>query len=148
MPELLDAEIKRQIMDVFSRLSGPVAILFFGSRSQNCEMCEQTLQLLTEVALLSPLLSLEIYDIDEHKDLAERFHVTKVPGFVLAAKENADYLDFGVRFAGIPAGHEFSALIHDIVLVSDRDSGLSPATREFLKGLREPVFLEVFTTPT
>ena len=56
--------------------------------------------------------------------------------------------DYGVRFAGIPSGHEFSTLIHDLILVSGRDSGLSPETRAFLKGLEKPVHLQVFVTPT
>jgi alkyl hydroperoxide reductase subunit AhpF len=53
-----------------------------------------------------------------------------------------------VRYAGIPSGHEFSSLIQDLILVSGRDSGLSEQTREYLAGLKEPVHLQVFVTPT
>jgi alkyl hydroperoxide reductase subunit AhpF len=53
-----------------------------------------------------------------------------------------------VLYSGIPAGHEFGSLIHDLVLVSGRDSGLSQKARNFLAGLRKPVHLQVFVTPT
>jgi len=53
-----------------------------------------------------------------------------------------------VRLAGIPSGHEFTSFIQDIILVSGRDSGLNPQTREFLKGLEKPILLQVHVTPT
>jgi glutaredoxin-like protein len=57
-------------------------------------------------------------------------------------------LDYGVRLAGIPSGHEFSSLIQDLILVSGRDSGLSAETRKALDDLDKPVLLQVFVTPT
>jgi len=70
------------------------------------------------------------------------------PGIVIAGNEGGQITDFGVRMAGIPSGHEFSSLIQDLLLVSGRDSGLSPQTREMLKSVTEPVLLQVFVTPT
>jgi len=57
-------------------------------------------------------------------------------------------MDYGIQYSGIPSGHEFSTLINDILLVSGRDSGLSPQTREFLQKLDKPVHFQVFVTPT
>jgi glutaredoxin-like protein len=57
-------------------------------------------------------------------------------------------MDYGVRFAGIPSGHEFSSLIEGLILVSGRDSGLSGEIRKQLRGLKNPVLLQVFVTPT
>jgi glutaredoxin-like protein len=67
---------------------------------------------------------------------------------VIAGVDGGQVLDYGVRFAGVPSGHEFSSLIQDLILVSGRDSGLNPQTREFLGGLEKPVLLQVFVTPT
>jgi glutaredoxin-like protein len=147
MAELLNQSIKDQIRDVFAKLQEPVALLFFGEK-QDCDYCGETRQLLEEVVGLSDKLSLQVYDRSEQADIAAQYNVDKVPGLVIAAKDGDAITDYGVRFAGIPAGHEFSSLIQDIVLVSGRDSGLSPQTREFLKGLGKPVHLMVFTTPT
>jgi glutaredoxin-like protein len=67
---------------------------------------------------------------------------------VIAGVDGDQILDYGVRFAGIPSGHEFSSFIHDLILVSGRDSGLSAKAREYLKALDQPVLLQVFVTPT
>ena len=148
MQKMLDANIQKQVRDVFKEMQQPVAVLFFGSSTQDCELCEQTRQLMEEIIPLSEKLSLEVYDLEKDAEIAAKFHVDKAPGIVLAGKGEAELVDFGVRYAGIPAGHEFSSFIHDLVLVSKRDSGLSQETRDFLSSLKEPVSLQVFVTPT
>jgi glutaredoxin-like protein len=147
MAQLLNDDINQQIREVFEGLKGPVHIMFFGSKT-NCAYCDDTRQLVEEVVALSDLLSIEIYDMEADADLAAKYNVDKAPGVVIAAKEGEQVTDFGVRLAGIPSGHEFTSLIQDILLVSNRDSGLNPQTREFLKGLDKPILLQVFVTPT
>jgi glutaredoxin-like protein len=147
MAQLLNDDITKQIREVFEGLKNPVHIMFFGSQT-NCDYCDDTRQLVEEVAALSDLLSIEIYDMEADADLAAKYNVDKAPGVVIAAKEGQQVTDFGVRLAGIPSGHEFTSLIQDILLVSNRDSGLNPQTREFLKGLDKPILLQVFVTPT
>jgi len=147
MAQLLNDDIIRQIREVFDGLKNPVHIMFFGSK-ENCDYCDDTRQLVEEVAAVSDLLSIETYDMNADADLAAKYNVDKAPGLVIAAKERDQITDFGVRLAGIPSGHEFTSLIQDIVLVSNRDSGLNPQTREFLKGLDKPILLQVFVTPT
>ena len=100
------------------------------------------------MADISPKLSLKHYDIDDDAALAQQFNVDKTPGLVIAGRDGDRIVDYGVRLAGIPSGHEFSTLVHDLVLVSNRDSGLDEKTRKFLSGLTEPVLLQVFVTPT
>jgi glutaredoxin-like protein len=144
---LLNDEIKDQIKQAFAHLDHPVEVIFFG-RQEDCEYCDQTMQLVEEVAVLSNLIQVTQYDIDSDKDMAETYHVDKAPGLVIAAREDGKLIDYGVRFAGVPSGHEFSSLIQDIILVSGRDSKLSQNTRDMLSELKEPVSLQVFVTPT
>jgi alkyl hydroperoxide reductase subunit AhpF len=144
---LLNEDISAQVREIFARLETPVELLFFG-REAGCETCADTRQLVEEVAALSDLLSLSVYDLEQDAGVASQYGVDKAPGLVLAAREDGRLVDYGIRFAGIPSGNEFGTLIHDIVLVSSRDSGLGPQTRDFLKGLTRPVLLQVFVTPT
>ena len=81
-------------------------------------------------------------------EVAENYNVSLTPGLVIAAESDDGPVDYGIRYAGIPSGHEFSSLIQDLLLVSGRDSGLNEQTREFLANLKEPVYLQVFVTPT
>ena len=145
--QLLNDDIKKQVRDVFVQLKNPVQVLFFGDK-ENCQYCDDTLTLVQEVVELSEKLSLVVYDIHEDAAAASQYRVDKTPGLVLTGLEGEQVLDFGIRYAGIPSGHEFSSLVHDLVLVSGRDSGLSSKTREFLKKLEKPVHLQVFVTPT
>jgi glutaredoxin-like protein len=147
MERLLNENIVSQIRDAFENLNHPVEVIFFGSKN-NCDYCDDTRQLLEEVVAISDKLSLSLYDMEADADVAKHFNVDKAPGIVIAAKEGTQVTDYGVRMAGIPSGHEFSSLIQDLILVSGRDSGLNPQTREMLKSLTKPVLLQVFVTPT
>lgn len=147
MAQLLNDDIIKQIQEVFSDLKNPVHLMFFGSK-HDCPYCDDTRQLVEEVAAISDMLSIAVYDMEADGDLAAKFNVDKAPGLVIAAKEGEQITDFGVRLSGIPSGHEFTSLIQDIILVSNRDSGLNPQTRAFLKGLDKPILLQVFVTPT
>ncbi len=147
MEALLSDEIKDQVKDAFGQLIKPVEVLFFGSQDE-CDFCEQTQQLAEEVATLSSILELSVYDVEKDTQLASKYNVDKTPGLVITGRDGDELVDFGVRYAGVPAGHEFSSLIQDIILVSGRDSGLSQQTRAMLADLTEPVFLQVFVTPT
>lgn len=146
MGNLLDEKIVGQIRDIFAKLSQPVQILFFGS--DTCDYCPDTLQLLQEVAAIDEKISLSIHDLQKDADIARKFNVDKAPGIVIAAKNGDELVNYGIQYSGIPAGHEFSTLINDILMVSSRDSGLSEQTREFLKKLEKPIHMQVFVTPT
>jgi glutaredoxin-like protein len=148
MTSLLNDGIKAQVREFFADLDRPVEILFFGSKDGGCEYCQDTLDLLEEVASLHEKISVHAYDLDENKDIASQYRMDKAPGFVILSGSESDLIDYGVRYAGIPAGHEFTSLINDIVLVSKGDSGLAEETRAALRKVNRPVRLQVFVTPT
>ncbi len=146
MEKLLDTIIVDQVRQVFAQLKEPVQILYFGSET-DCETCEDTRQLLEEVAAIDERIGLTVHD-GAADGLRKEYGVDKSPTIVIAGKDGDRIIDHGIRFAGVPAGHEFNTLINDILLVSRRDSGLSQKTRDFLKGLDKPLLLQVFVTPT
>jgi glutaredoxin-like protein len=145
--KILNDAIVQQVRSAFQKLVGPVGILFFGTKNR-CEYCGDTRQLLEEVVVLSDKLSLNIYDLEEDAEVALRYRVDKTPAIVITGSDGKQMVDYGIRFYGIPAGHEFSALIQALMLVSEGDSGLQPKTRQFLRELNQPVHLQVFSTPT
>jgi glutaredoxin-like protein len=147
MPNLLNENVTAQISEVFASLQNNVHLIFF-FRRQNCDYCDDAKQLMEEVAALSDKLSLTVHDLDADFEIAQRYQMDKAPGIVIAARDDETVSDLGIRYAGIPSGHEFSSFIQDIILASARDSGLSAGTREFLQALTKPVHLQVFVTPT
>ena len=147
MEKFLDEKIIKQVENAFAEMQEPVQVLYFGAKDQ-CDTCAETQQLLEEVSAVNDKVELKVYDLQENRDIAERFNVTNAPGIVVAAKDNAEVRNLGVQFSGTPSGYEFSTLINDVLAVSRRDSGLSNTTRAFLKQLDQPVHLEVFVTPS
>ena len=147
MAELLNDDVKSQIREVFEQLKEPVQVLFFG-RTTDCEYCEDTRKLVEEVTALSDQLTLAVHDLDQDADIASQYRVDKTPGLVVAGLDGDQVIDYGIRYSGIPSGHEFTSLIHDLVLVSSRDSGLRENTRQLLSKLSTPIHLQVFVTPT
>jgi glutaredoxin-like protein len=148
MSPLLDQEIQDQVRGIFAKqLKEPVQMLFF-SQKEDCPYCEDTQSLLQELSSLSEHIEMGIHDLTDDAELARYYNVDKAPGIVIAAKDGDQVVDYGIRYAGIPAGHEFSSLIQDLILVSGRDSGLSQNTRDLLTKLTKPVTLQVFVTPT
>lgn len=146
--KLLDDKIKEQVKEFFADLERPVKVLYFGSNQQNCEYCSETLGLLNEIAELNDLISVEEYDFEENQEIAEKYQIDKVPMTVIAAVNGQEIVDYGIRLSGIPAGHEFTTLINDLVMVSKGDSGLSQPIKDKLAALTETVNLQVFVTPT
>ena len=147
MVPLLNDNLKKQVSEAFSQLKEPVQILFF-SKATNCEYCDDTHQMVEEVASLSEKIELSIFDLEKDSAQAAHYKVDKAPGIVIAGQDRDMILDYGIRISGIPSGHEFRVLINDLILVSGRDSGLSQHTRDILSGLTKPVLLQVYVTPT
>lgn len=147
MPQLLNDQITTQIKDIFGGLKHPVQVLLF-TASENCHYCDDTRQLLEEVTTLDERLGLSVYHLHADADLAKHYRIDKAPGIVIAAREGEQITDLGVQYSGIPSGHEFGTLINAILMVSGRDSGLSPQTREYIQKLDKPLHLQVFVTPT
>ncbi len=148
MEKFLDAGMQKQVREFFSELKEDVEIILFTSKSDHCEYCAETGQLLDEVAALSEKIHITKFDLNNDFDRANEYHVDKAPGFVIAGKQNEKVVDYGIRYYGIPAGHEFASLVNDILLVSSGESGLSTGTLQYLEKLSKPVHLMVFVTPS
>ncbi len=71
---LLNANIQKQVKQAFKSLENPVRLLFFTQGeggALECQMCQDTRQLIEEVAALSDKISLEIYDFVADAKVAE-----------------------------------------------------------------------------
>lgn len=148
LERLLTEDIAKQVKDVFDQtLQNSVHVLFFGSELR-CEYCQPTRSLLEEIIPLSDKLSLEIYDVENEPEIAKKYHVDKTPGIVITAKEKNEIIDYGIRYSGMPSGHEFTSLINDLIMVSQRSTDLNPDTRAYLGTINKDILLQVFVTPT
>lgn len=141
---LMDQNTQDQVRDLLSVVTRPVTLKMF-SQEYECGYCQETRQIAEEVAALSELVTVEVADFVEDKDLAETLNVDKIPAIVVLGEQGQD---FGIRFFGIPSGYEFTSLLEAIILVGTSQFELTEQTRAFLDSLDEPLHLQVFVTPT
>ena len=78
-----------------------------------------------------------------YQDLAEEYGVEMAPSFVVL-DQNGDYK--GVKFNGIPAGHEINSFLSALLDMSGVDYGFDQAVINRLKKINKPVNIKVFIT--
>jgi len=139
---ILSEDIRNTLQKELAELPGKVKLVVF-TQEFECAHCRENTSLAQEVAALSDKLDIEVYNFTLDKEVVERYGVDKIPAIVVEGKN-----DYGVRFYGVPAGYEFTTLIEAIKAVSAGESGLAPKTKETLAGLKDPLHLQVFVTPT
>lgn len=140
---MLEEAYKEHLMKEFKdKLIDPVKLIFFTQKIE-CRFCEETHQLLKELAELSDKIELEVYNFVIDKNKVDEYKIDKIPAIVVEGKR-----DCGIRFYGIPSGYEFETLVEDIFAISSGNSGLSQATKNKLKELTKPLHIQVFVTLT
>ncbi len=139
---LLNDEIKTQVREALADVKTPVRLLVF-TQTLECQYCQQNRELIQDVASLSDQITAEVYNLIVDADKAREFKVDRVPALVIMSEQ-----DVGIRFYGIPAGFEFTSLIHAIRLVGGAGSQLDADTLAELQKLDRPVHMQVFVTPT
>ena len=139
---LINEADAQEIRERLSGMVNPVRLIHF-TQELNLVYGREARQLVEELGGLSDKLSAEVYNVLLDKERVAEYGIDKVPATVIR-----DGKDYGIRFYGIPAGHEFSTILDTILAVSQGDSGLKPESRVKLAAITEPLHLEVFVTPT
>jgi glutaredoxin-like protein len=145
--ELMDKETKEQVKGALGEMQGNVHALVF-TAEEGCVACKETVAIIEEIASLSDKVTYQHLDIDENKDIAEKYGVDKTPAIIIlkGTEKKNEYL--GIRFFGIPAGYEFTSLLDSILTVSIGVPGISEDGQKFLKELKKDIHMQVFVTPT
>jgi alkyl hydroperoxide reductase subunit AhpF len=147
---LLNESTRNEVKQALAGMTRPVRLVMFTQGAggvPECQMCTDTRSLAEEVSGLSDKVHLEVRDIVADAALAEKMHVDKIPALTVLSGDNPP-LDYRFRLFGVPAGFEFSTFIEDLLLVSNQSPDLSSQTLAQLELIREPVHIQVFTTPT
>lgn len=139
---LLNDEIREQLTGFFKGMKEEVTLGVF-TKKDGCETCKEAESFMQEIETLSEKIHLESYDIDTHQDKAKEFGVTLTPSIVLL---NGEKKHQGVKFNGIPAGHEVNSFIKGIMEVSGALDSLPESQQERLKKITKPVNIKVFVT--
>jgi alkyl hydroperoxide reductase subunit F len=127
---MLDANLKTQLKTYLEKVTRPIEIV--ASLDDSAKSAEMN-ELLEEITSLSERISLVHRDDNERK-----------PSFAI----NRVGSDIGVRFAGIPMGHEFTSLVLALLQVGGHPSRIAADVIEQVKNLDGPAPDGVFRFET
>ncbi|ALK33475.1 alkyl hydroperoxide reductase subunit F [Burkholderia plantarii] len=128
---MLDANLKNQLKSYLDKITRPielVASLDDGAKSK------ELIELLNEIGSLSPRVT-----VVERRDDAER-----KPSFSIGEPGKPT----GIRFAGIPMGHEFTSLVLALLQVGGHPLKLDDATIEQIRNLEGDFSFETYFSLT
>jgi len=124
---MLDANLKTQLKTYLGRLILPIEIT---ASLDESDKSREMQALLAEIAELSPLITLR-----EVRDDAERkpsFAINRVGG------------DIGIRFAGIPLGHEFTSLVLALLQAGGHPPKVEPEVIEQIRAIEGDFLFETY----
>ena len=123
-------------------LAAPVRLLFF-TQTFGCDTCVPARRIVDRIASLSERVTVDEFNLVLDKDAVQAYGIRRAPAIAVVGEA-----DTGIRFYGVPEGHELLSLVDAVLLVASRDSGLSDESRARLAEVDEPLDIQVFVTPT
>ncbi|WP_025725441.1 protein disulfide oxidoreductase [Acholeplasma granularum] len=142
MNKLLNQDVANQIKEVLKMMENDITVIFFGT-NKACEMCEPTAQLLNEVKVLNPKITLLERTLEDDAVEASKYGVTYAPTFVIL-DQNKNFKRF--RFNGIPAGHEINSLISSLIDSSTTKPFFDQKVMDRIAKIDKNVNIKVFVT--
>ncbi len=139
---LLNEELRIQLKGVLDQMENPVTLALFTAQA-DCDTCEETKSFMAELEDVGEKVVLELYDIQNDKEKADLYNVSLTPSIVLLDHEGKDN---GIKFNGIPAGHEINSLITDLLEVSGAGEDFPEEVKASLANLQTPINMKVFVT--
>ncbi len=138
----MDARNPADLEAALASLAAPVKLVFF-TQTFGCDTCVSARRIVDRIASLSERIAVEEFNLVLDKDQVRTYGILRAPAIAVVGET-----DTGIRFYGVPDGHELISLIDAVVLVASRDSGLSDESRARLAEVEEPIDIQVFVTPT
>ncbi|SFS04014.1 alkyl hydroperoxide reductase subunit F [Dyella sp. OK004] len=123
---MLDADLKTQLQAYLEKVTHPIELV---ASLDDSAKSQELLELLQDIASLSDQVSLDRHGTDARK-----------PSFAI----NRVGTDVGVRFAGIPLGHEFTSLVLALLQVGGHPSKASQDVIEQVRNLEGEFRFETF----
>jgi alkyl hydroperoxide reductase subunit F len=127
---MLDANLKQQLQGYLVRMTQPIEIV---ATLDDSEASREMRELLTDVAALSTLISLEERGADG---------AVRAPSFSVSRAAS----DPGIRFAGIPMGHEFTSLVLALLQAGGHPPKVDAGVVEQIRRLEGDFDFEVYVS--
>ncbi|SVB57224.1 uncharacterized protein METZ01_LOCUS210078 [marine metagenome] len=132
----------RRLAEHLAVLPVPVRLVFF-TQTFGCDSCLPARQVIDEIAGLSKQITVEEYNLVLDKEKVDEFGVDGAPATAIVGAR-----DLGLRYYGVPQGHELTSFVDAVVLASAGDTGLTPESLAVVATVHRPIDIKVFVTAT
>ncbi len=139
MSQFLNEDVRKMLGDILKDMVDDVYVKLFVA-SLTCDTCQETHQLLSEMSTLNDKIH---YELIEDIEKGAQYGVRLSPTIVVLDKNQEDK---GVRFNGIPAGHEINSLLAALVDMSGKPLDLDEETVATIKAIDTETNIKVFVT--
>ena len=129
---MLDDDLKAQLKAYLERITQPIELV---ASLDGSDASREMLALLNDVAAQSP----NVVVVEDHGDEARK------PSFLIQRVSNRD---IGVRFAGLPMGHEFTSLVLALLQVGGYAPKLDDSVIEQIRSLDGDFRFETYVSLT
>lgn len=141
MEKLFNEETIGQIKEMLKPMTKAVNFKVFTTDAM--PTVAETIQLMNEYAEISEFINVEILDLEENEELGKEYNVSVVPTIVAL---DSDMKDRGVRFLGVPLGHEINSLLATTLDLGQEESTLPIDVQKKIKAIDKPTTIKVFVT--
>lgn len=134
---ILDDGLKAQVLSVFEKLDRDISIVTIIDDNDKSKELKSFLE---EVIELSPHLKLEIYSAGENAEIENKinFEYTPVAAILDGNKEYT-----GIKFCGIPSGHEFNSFILAVYNTASKGQELESSISDRIKSIDKKVYMQI-----
>ncbi len=144
MSQFLNDDVRKMLGDILKDMVDDVQVKLYVD-TLACDTCTETNQLLSEMSEVNDKIKYELIDVEGDKSVGAIHGVTMYPTVVVLDKDGQDK---GVRFYGIPAGHEINSLLAALVDMSGKELDLDQETIDAIKAIDTETDIKVFVTLT
>ena len=142
MEKLLNKDLQKEVKKILQPMKDQITLVLF-TKENDCESCEPTQQIITEVAELSDKIKVSIFDLEKDTAEVKKYDIEMAPSFIILDKDDTYK---GVKFNGIPAGHEFNSFLSALVEMSGTESDVPADFAARVAKIDKPVNIKVFVT--
>ncbi len=139
---LFNEELQEQLVEVFNEMKQEITLVLF-TKEGECYTCEETKAYMQEIAALTNKIHLVEKKIETDLEDVKKYNIEMVPSVIFL---NDKGLYEGVKFNGIPAGHEINSFVSAVLEVSGAGEEAPDELKAWLENIKMPVNIKVFIT--
>lgn len=140
--KLFNEDLQKQLVEVFNEMKSDITLVLF-TKEGECYTCAETKGYMEEIAALSDKIHFVEKNADKDAAEAEKYQIEMVPSVVFL-NGKGEYE--GVKFNGIPAGHEINSFVSAVLEVSGAGEEAPEDLKAWLENIKDPVNIKVFIT--